>query len=44
VIGSLLDNLQQRGVSGVISHSCLGSALRASLEALVCARSLYNFV
>ncbi|KAH9965184.1 hypothetical protein BC827DRAFT_1259263 [Russula dissimulans] len=37
VIESLLDNLQQRQASlppGATSHSCLGSALRASLEAL----------
>ncbi|KAI0300156.1 hypothetical protein B0F90DRAFT_1630148 [Multifurca ochricompacta] len=38
VIESLLDSLQQRQVSfppGATSHSCLGSALRASLAALV---------
>ncbi|KAI0295750.1 protein transporter SEC24 [Russula brevipes] len=37
VIESLLDNLQQRQASlppGATSHSCLGSALRASLDAL----------
>ncbi|KAH9994698.1 hypothetical protein BJV77DRAFT_994255 [Russula vinacea] len=37
VIGSLLDNLQQHQASlpsGITSHSCLGSALHASLEAL----------
>lgn len=37
VIGSLLDNLQQRQASlppGFTSDSCLGSALRTSLEAL----------
>jgi hypothetical protein len=46
VIESLLDNLQQRQASlppGATSHSCLGSALRASLDALVCARLLYNY-
>jgi hypothetical protein len=46
VIESLLDNLQQRQASlppGVTSHSCLGSALRTSLEALVCAILFYNY-
>ncbi len=47
VIESLLDNLQQRQVPlspDLTSHSCLGSALRASLEALVCAVSPYNYL
>lgn len=46
VIESLFDNLQQRQTSlppGAASHSCLGSALRMSLEALVCSTSLCHY-
>jgi hypothetical protein len=46
VIESLFDNLQQRQTPlppGATSHSCLGSALRTSLEALVCSTSSCHY-